>query len=308
MSEEKTKLTLPNLIIAGVHKAGTSSVFTYLSLHPEVCASDVKEIGFFMPLKFGRAIPPMSEYAAHFSHCNSKKKYVLEASPSYLYGSEKIGKVLQQELTDLKLVVILRNPTERLISFYKHEYNNGFLPKEESFRKFVEKSIPYLKTPDIDKTPENEMYLRGVEEGMYNHYLPYWFSAFGKNLKVIFFEDLQKDTPGFMKELCAWLGIDFSIYKPADFKIDNKTTAYKSRVLHSFIYGMYMKSESFWRRNVKFKRNLRSIYKFIFASTSKDEIYDDDYGFAHSLYTEPNKELKKLLLQNGITHLPAWLD
>jgi hypothetical protein len=42
-------LKLPNLIIGGVHKAGTTSVFTYLSMHPDVCGSSTKEIGFLCP-------------------------------------------------------------------------------------------------------------------------------------------------------------------------------------------------------------------------------------------------------------------
>ncbi|HUM46243.1 MAG TPA: hypothetical protein PLD84_04915, partial [Chitinophagales bacterium] len=111
-------LRLPNLIIGGVHKAGTTSVFTYLSMHPEVCGSSTKEIGFFMPLKYGKEIPSMKEYATYFSHCDAAKRYRLEASPSYLYGKEVIAKRILQELgKDAKMVFIFRNPADRLFSF-----------------------------------------------------------------------------------------------------------------------------------------------------------------------------------------------
>jgi hypothetical protein len=40
---------LPNLIIAGAQKAGTSSLFWYLAQHPQICASDRKELRYFTP-------------------------------------------------------------------------------------------------------------------------------------------------------------------------------------------------------------------------------------------------------------------
>ncbi len=62
---------LPNLIIAGVGKAGTTSLFWYLSQHPGICASDVKEIQYFTPLSEGDGVlPPLSEYARHFAACD----------------------------------------------------------------------------------------------------------------------------------------------------------------------------------------------------------------------------------------------
>src|SRR6185503_15252511 len=108
-------LKLPNLIIGGVHKAGTTSVFTYLSQHPDVCASSVKEIGFFMPLKYGEQLPSLQEYAQYFSNCVSSKRYLLEASPSYIYGKEVIAERIKKELgVSIKLIFILRNPADRL--------------------------------------------------------------------------------------------------------------------------------------------------------------------------------------------------
>ena len=44
-----------NLIVAGVSKCGSTSLFSYLAAHPDVCGSNVKETQFFMPLKFDKA-------------------------------------------------------------------------------------------------------------------------------------------------------------------------------------------------------------------------------------------------------------
>lgn len=69
---------LPNLIIGGVHNAGTTSLFVYLSKHPEVEASDIKEIGFIMSLRDGESLPPIEKYKSYFSHCKDER-YVMEA-------------------------------------------------------------------------------------------------------------------------------------------------------------------------------------------------------------------------------------
>ncbi len=261
-----------------------------------------------MPLKFNQPIPDLKEYAAYFNHCNNSKKYILEASPSYLYGNEKIGDVLQEKLPGVKLIVILRNPTERLYSFYESVMINGMLPGNDSFRNFVEQSISFTGQKDLPKTIDNEFYLRGVEEGIYLNYIPYWLNSFNStNLKILFFEDLKKDTPLFMKEICEWLNIDFSIYKPDDFKIDNKTTTYKAGGLHHFVFKLYNRMESFWRKNVRLKRVLRSMYKFINASSKQNKLSNEDRNFVDSYYLKYNSELKNLLLKSGFKNLPDWL-
>src|SRR6185436_4887174 len=131
------ELKLPNLIIGGVHKAGTTSVFTYLSMHPAVCGSSIKEIGFFMPLKYGKQIPSMEEYSKYWQHCAGEKKYLLEASPSYIYGKDVIADRIQKELgNDVKMIFILRNPADRLFSFYERKKANTYLGRNVSFKEF----------------------------------------------------------------------------------------------------------------------------------------------------------------------------
>ncbi len=309
IKNSNSSLILPNLIIAGVHKAGTTSVFTYLSRHPAVCASSKKEIGFFMPLKYNHPIPDIKEYSAFFSHCDNNRKYILEASPSYLYGNEKIREELKRNLKDVKLIVILRNPTERLFSFYESIKTNGRLQNKDSFKSFVEKSINFVGKTDLEKTPENEFYLRGVEEGIYINYLTYWLEAFNSaNFKIFFFEDLKNDTSGFMKKLCNWLNIDFLVYQQNDFKIDNKTTSYKAGNVHRLAYKFYMRMEPFWRRNVQLKRKLRDFYKYFNASSYKNKLSDEDRNYVDSFYSKYNTELKNKLLKSGINNLPNWLN
>ena len=81
-----------NLVIAGVPKAGTGSLFAYLAQHPDVCGSDVKELGYFnyySPWRKQGPPPPLQEYARHWAHC-SGQRYLLDEviQPSFAEGTE----------------------------------------------------------------------------------------------------------------------------------------------------------------------------------------------------------------------------
>lgn len=51
-----------NLIIGGVHKAGTTSLFSYLMDHPKVCGSTKKEIHHYTPLRYDEKVGKLDEY------------------------------------------------------------------------------------------------------------------------------------------------------------------------------------------------------------------------------------------------------
>lgn len=305
------ELKLPNLIIGGVHKAGTTSVYTYLSMHPDVCGSSTKEIGFFMPLRYGREIPSMDQYATYFSHCDAGKKYRLEASPSYLYGKRVIAERIRLEAgSQVKMVFIFRNPADRLFSFYERKKANAYLADDISFNDFVRKSLSVADTePDDHREDEEALFMRGIREGFYIEYLPDWVDLYGSNLKILFFEDLKNDAASFMKGLCQWLDIDDSVYKPEDFVIENQTIAYKNRWMHQAMLGVNKKFESFWRKNVGLKRTLRGLYKKVNASSGgREKMNEEERHFLDEIYKPYNRRLAEYLRGKGISQLPDWLN
>ncbi|MBX7107464.1 MAG: sulfotransferase domain-containing protein [Chitinophagales bacterium] len=306
-----TDSRLPNLIIGGVHKAGTTSVYTYLSLHPAVCGSSAKEIGFFMPLRYGREIPPMEKYAAYFTHCDAGKRYRLEASPSYLYGKEIIASRILKELgNEVKIIFIFRNPADRLFSFYERKKANAYLSVNTTFTDFIRKSLAYTDAgPDEHREDEEALFMRGISEGYYIDYLPAWFDVYGENLKILFFEDLKKDAMGFMQQLCAWLQLDFSRYKPEDFVIENQTIAYRNRWMHKTMLRINKTFESFWRKNVGLKRTLRGLYKKINANAgAREKMTEEERNLLNEIYEPYNKRLAEFLRGKGIAQLPDWLS
>ncbi|MCS6991201.1 MAG: sulfotransferase domain-containing protein [Chitinophagales bacterium] len=301
---------LPNLIIAGVHKAGTTSVFTYLALHPQVCGSTIKEIGYFMPLRYGGPLPKWETYLSHWHHCRNEVKYRLEASPSYLYGGEAIAEAIARMLgPEVRILILLREPVERLFSFYERKKVNAFLPSHLNFRQFAEQSLQRAELlPDLGGDDVESLLRRGFREGCYVDFLPAWLDRFGPRLRLMFFEHLRQDTAAFMRDLCQWLDLDFSAYRPQDFAVENQTTGVRFAWLHRSLLTVNKKFEVFWRRNVGLKRTLRSLYKRINAVESRRErLADDDRQWLETAYLPYNRRLAVLLKQQGITTWPEWL-
>src|SRR3954466_13605025 len=81
---------LPNALIIGVSKAGTTSLFDYLTQHPEVAGSKPKETLFFSDLVYSDfTLPPIRNYRRFFRHTGAAR-IVMEASPNYWYGGRRL--------------------------------------------------------------------------------------------------------------------------------------------------------------------------------------------------------------------------
>jgi hypothetical protein len=119
---------LPNAIIVGAQKSGTSSLFSYLTQHPEIRGSFRKEVHFFD----GGLVSGIDNfkkgkhwYRAHFPLENATSEArIIEATPSYLFVPCVPARIFQQ-LPEVKLIVVLRDPVERAISHFFHEVRAG---------------------------------------------------------------------------------------------------------------------------------------------------------------------------------------
>jgi hypothetical protein len=302
------KLPLPNLLIGGVHKAGTTSLHTYLSMHPQVCGSLIKELAFLLPARYHKPVPDNITYASHFRNY-SNEKYILETTPSYLYGDKSLLDVVDQRLgSDIKVIMILREPKDRFISFYRHCITKLEIPATTTLDEFIQQSVPL--NSGVRNDDEVNHISQGLVEGDYATYLPLWMKHYGDNLLILFFDELSKDTTGTMKKICNFLNIDFNFYKPSDFKIENRTVDYKLGFVHGFALWANHHTEKFWRKNIKLKRALRSLY-YGFNEKKSDT---SDYASPKSLkdleeiYKNPNKKLSDLLKNHPNINLPFWLQ
>jgi hypothetical protein len=256
-----------------------------------------------MPLMTDGALPAMDEYARHFEHC-ANELFRLEASPSYLYGKERVAEAIKKELQDAKIVVILRDPTDRLKSYFSRAISKSTLPGDISFSEYVALSQNYIDSDD------HSVYARGLREGMYINYVPAWQSVFGENFKVVFFDDLKSDAYTLTAGICRWLGLDVADFDREGFSVENRTLQYRFRTVHRYVKDFYMKNETFWRKHHRLKQYLRGIYnRFNADSTGKLQTIDEaTVSSLRSFYEPYNKQLKTFLEANGYCATPAWLN
>jgi hypothetical protein len=130
-------MTLPNFIILGAAKAGTTALYHYLNQHPQIFMSPMKETNFFalMDESLNFCGPGDCDFINRFS-ITSMEAYreqfagsqgalaVGEASPLYLY-SPKAPPRIQQHIPDAKLIIMLRHPIERAYSAFLHLVRDG---------------------------------------------------------------------------------------------------------------------------------------------------------------------------------------
>ena len=253
------------LIIAGTTKAGTTSLHRYLCDHPQVCKPRRKEIRFFLdenyPLKRIYSFTNgLNKYNEFFKGCNNNMVR-LDVTPDYLY-STKTPERIKQSLSDVRLIFSLRNPIERLISWYRFSIQNYFISKDMPFKEYVRWQI---ETEGHNNRAQHQL---ALEQGRYFRYLKKYHEVFdSNNLLIILFEQLEENPVGVMKKICSFSGINEDFYNNYSFKVHNPTYIIRYHLLNR-IY----KEVSFYLRKIFFKMdNIRNLFKNI--KTNLDSIY-----------------------------------
>ena len=212
-------MTLPDLLVIGVPKAGTSSLFAYLAQHPDVCASTKKEAGFFSGRSPDGRAGSVADYEQLFD-CRGTRRYAMEATPAYCYGGPRVRGAIRATLGTPRLVLILRDPVERLWSAYTFQRSLGHLGGIDSFATYVAACEQERRAhPSI----LDQGFFKGLSIGMYGEYVPAWIEAFGADVRVLFFDDLQADPTSVVRDLCVWLGINTDVANTFSYEPRNPT-------------------------------------------------------------------------------------
>ena len=111
----------PDFIIAGATKCGTSSIYHYLSRHPQVLLSHKKELDFYWK-HFKRGV---DWYLAHFPTLTDRPDFLTgEATPNYIRFPQ-VAQRIKDTFPQTKIIILLRNPVDRAISWHYHKLNTG---------------------------------------------------------------------------------------------------------------------------------------------------------------------------------------
>jgi hypothetical protein len=111
---------LPNFLVIGAMKAGTTSLYHYLRDHPQIFMSETKELNFFNPLRNWRR--GLRWYGAHFAEAGPDVVAVGEASTSYTKFPwiQDVPARIASVLGDVRFIYVVRDPVERIQSHYLH--------------------------------------------------------------------------------------------------------------------------------------------------------------------------------------------
>lgn len=207
------------LIIAGAPRCGTTSLFNYLSCHPEINAATTKEVRFFLdedyPLpracRFEQGLSEYTRYFPGWQACDDK--VLMEASPDYLFS--KTALKIRETLPNARLVFILRDPKERLVSCFRYAMQRGFLEQTTTFNDYVERQLMSEATTDAP------LHFRALEQGRYEYYLKPFREKMGDQLLVIDFEMLRYKPGEVMKDVALFAGIDPHYYENYPFIVEN---------------------------------------------------------------------------------------
>ncbi|MGI6251429.1 MAG: sulfotransferase family protein [Anaerolineaceae bacterium] len=202
-------MTLPNFLLIGAAKSGTTALYMFLAEHPEVFMSSRKELHFFShpensqlihgPENFKRVdIATLEDYEAMFAGATTEKA-IGEASPSYLYFPECATRI-KKLLPDIKLIALLRNPVERAYSSYLHAIRDGW--ETENFNRALN-----LEKNRIDAKWDIVWHYQ--EAGFYANRINAYQKQFGpEQLKVWLYDDLVADPARLVREVYIYLDVD----------------------------------------------------------------------------------------------------
>jgi hypothetical protein len=203
-------VTLPNFLVIGAMKAGTTSMHRYLDAHPDVFMSRQKELNYFIEeLNWGRGL---EWYETHFAGAGAATARG-ETSPGYAGHPfrEGVAGRIAGSLPDARLIYIVRHPVERMRSQWIHRTLNG-----------LERRPPEVALLDDIRYLSKSRYASQVEQ--YLEHFP------RDRLLLVQSEVMRADPAGVMRGVFEFLGVDAGWSSPVLDEVFHRTADKVDRV------------------------------------------------------------------------------
>lgn len=197
---------LPTVLILGAQKAGTSSLFGWLSKHPSVARPLIKEVHYFD----NSYEKTRAWYEAHF--LSSKTRIGVDASPYYLFHPRAPLRAFEV-VPSAKLIVILRDPAERAFSQYRMNVRRG--QETETFDDAIDleaerlgNSHEELRSGRLNVSLNHQLYSY-ASRGFYADQIREWMARYHKSqFLFLSFDDLKRRPGLVMERTFDFLGIE----------------------------------------------------------------------------------------------------
>lgn len=284
-------MNISHVIIGGAPKSGTSAVFKYLSAHPEVSSSSVKETAFFIECDDANIKACKEKYDQLFFK-KKGSKILLEGSSGYLGYSALVAPKVKKILgKDTKFIFILRNPAERIYSYYWYSVGLGNIPQSLSFSNYLDACLRYEENGVI-KYGLKVYDLLQLQHGKYAENLKLYISTFGaNNIEILSFDRLSDDPRLFMFDVCDFMGINRSFFTNYEFRKVNVTQTAKLTSVHHMAVWANRTMEPFLRKFPRLKELLKNNYQKVNIKTvgyrpmEKEDMQRLNEYYRHSLST-----------------------
>ncbi len=191
-------LKLPNFLILGAQKSGTTTLHGALERHPQVFTAHPKELSFFNKEEnFRKGV----EWYARFFENWRDEKVAGEGTPSYLWD-ERVPPRIKRILPTARFIILLRNPVTRAYSAYWYAYIGG--GETLTFEEALEAEPQRVQMGDA---------IRGfssyVDRGRYVRQLKRYFSLFDRDqFLILIFEEYVRNPREALKQVCNFLEVD----------------------------------------------------------------------------------------------------
>lgn len=230
----------PQIILAGAPKCGTSTLFSWLSHHSGIEASNPKETFFFMdeghPLlnkKINFYKDGWNSYGRFFKQVTTGKLY-MEATTHYIY-QENTAKILASLANPPKIIFVLRNPVDRLFSSFQYTKNNlAVIPAGLNFKSYYTSLLKSEPVEELKGSPSRFVLENDLVYGCYYDYLKYWYIHYPPQLiKVVVFEEMLDNFARLAQTILDFLELKESdIIQTLEKRNQTRTIRYKQIHYH----------------------------------------------------------------------------
>jgi Sulfotransferase domain len=199
-----------DFIIIGSQKCGTTSLHKYLQPHPEIYMLPEKEVPYFTNADYCEK--GWEWYLKEFFAERTEGTLCGKSTPQYMTRTETPRKIYEQ-IPNVKLIALLRNPIERAYSQYRMN-----LKMETENRDFLEIIKEKLQPEVLERereAPQKTNARAYLVIGEYGRLLEEYYKVFPKEqLLVLFTEDLAANTKAVVKQVFSFLGVDSNFVPP----------------------------------------------------------------------------------------------
>ena len=269
-----------------------------------------KELGFFHNHPNLEPTEAYRNYVGYFPGIADSDNWLLEATPTYLDGGRKTAKRLQEVLYGPKLIFVLREPTSRLISYYKSKHGlETSKVSGVSFEQFVEKALAQ-ESSSMDDSERRKSAGWQLAKAHYGRFLLEYLEVFdATDMLVTFFDDLIESPLRVTEQVCRFLDVDSAFYMNYRFLIENKSRVHRSAGIRTLASHMNAVAEPILNRVPSWRRMFRTSYNLVNVSKDADIPVNENIISELAKYYAPyNRQTAEVLSDRfALTDLPLWL-